>query len=57
MQKRLNYRQLMKDWMRYYTLPPDRAQALYAAVRARIRGLEDGEKGGKQDGDHMESTD
>ena len=57
MNERLDYRRLLRGWMTYYTLSPERAQALYAAVKARIRRQEEKDREEKTDGKQMENTD
>ena len=58
MEEKLNYRALIKSWMRFYGLTAERSKKLFASIWMRVQGTktetETLENGGKIDGTHME---
>lgn len=56
MDKRLNYRKLLKDWMQYYNLPAGISKRMFAAIWTRLQVLMGNldEKGAETDETYME---
>ena len=56
MDKRLNYRKLMQQWMQFYSLPVEVSRRMYAAIRKRLQALtgEPDEEGEGKHESHME---
>ena len=56
MNKRLNYRKLLKQWMQYYSLSAEKAKSMFEVIRQRLRdptGKSD-QKGGGDDETNVE---
>ena len=56
MEKRLNYRKLLQNWMTYYHLPPPVAKKLYTAIRSQNTEATL-KKGEEENGSSMEKSD
>ena len=56
MDKRLNYRKLLKNWMQHYTLPAGISKRMFTAIWTRLQALmgNPDEKGAETDETHME---
>ena len=56
LEKRLNYRKILQNWMSYYRLPPPVVSKLYTAICRQKTGLTQ-KKGEKENGSSMERSD
>lgn len=56
MEKRLNYRKLLENWMLYYHLPPETAEKMFEMIWTRAQASKEktGDKGAGQNEANME---
>lgn len=56
MDKRLNYRKLLAQWMQFYTLPAELSKKMFASIWMRLQALIEnpGEEGADKHESHME---
>lgn len=56
MDKRLNYRKLLENWMQYYHLPPETAKKMFETIWLRLQASKEktGDKGADHNAENME---
>ena len=56
MNKRMNYRKLLKNWMQFYSLPAEASKKMFAAIWARIQASrgKTGKEGAENNETHVE---